>query len=205
MNYSEIKYCDIANGIGARTSLFVSGCRHHCKGCFNEVAWDFSHGKAFTDSVEDDIIKSLKPDYIMGLSILGGEPLEPENQPHLLKLLGRVTDEYPDKSVWLWTGFTFEELVDAVKAAHDGRTDCACRASTPILWDLLWHIDVLVDGRYIDDQRDITLRFRGSPNQRILDMNRSLDELLPIPWSDGPILGTRKWMSDVSRLPKEEV
>ena len=195
MNYAEIKYCDIANGVGARTSLFVSGCRHRCKGCFNEVAWDFGYGGRFDGKVEDAIIDSLSPDYIAGLSILGGEPLEPENQEDVLHLLERVNDEYPEKTVWMWTGFTFEDLVDACRASEGySFRKPHCRAESPILRDLLSHVDVLVDGPYLDDQRDITLRFRGSPNQRILDARKSLAELTPIEWTDGAVMGTRKWM-----------
>lgn len=192
MNYSEIKDCDIANGTGARVSLFVSGCRHHCKGCFNESTWDFDSGKRFTKDTEDMVLRLLDRDYIAGLSVLGGEPLEPENQDRLLRLLERVSDAFPDKDVWMWTGFTFEALMDACEAAERGRK--GNRAATRILWDLLWHVDVLVDGPYIDDQRDITLRFRGSLNQRILDMGKSLDAKGPVEWTDGPVMGTRRWM-----------
>jgi anaerobic ribonucleoside-triphosphate reductase activating protein len=181
MNYAEIKYCDIANGVGARTSLFVSGCRHHCKGCFNEVAWDFGYGGSFDAKVEDAIIDSLKPDYIAGLSILGGEPLEPENQEDVLRLLERVTDEYPEKTVWMWTGFTWEELMGG------------CRASTDMLPEILDCVDVLVDGPFINDQRDITLRFRGSPNQRIIDVTLSILAGKVIPWTDGHVYATRTW------------
>lgn len=182
MNYAEIKYCDIANGVGARTSLFVSGCRHHCKGCFNEVAWDFGYGGSFDEKVVDAIIDSLRPDYIAGLSILGGEPLEPENQEDVLRLLERVNDEYPEKTVWMWTGFTWEELMGG------------CRASTDMLPEILNCVDVLVDGPFINDQRDITLRFRGSPNQRIIDVTLSILAGKVIPWTDGAVMGTRKWM-----------
>ena len=194
MNYSEIKDCDIANGTGARVSLFVSGCRHHCKGCFNESTWDFDSGKRFTRDTEDMVLRLLDRDYIAGLSVLGGEPLEPENQEDVLRLLTRVSDAFPDKDVWMWTGFTFEDLVDACRASEGySFRKPHCRAESPILWDLLWHIDVLVDGRYIDEQRDITLRFRGSPNQRILDACKSLEELTPVEWTDGPVMGSRRW------------
>ena len=195
LNYAEIKYNDIANGVGVRTSLFVSGCRHHCKGCFNEVAWDFGYGGEFTSDVEDAICESLGSPFVDGVSILGGEPLEPENQPHVLWLAERVKGM--GKTVWLWTGFTFEDLVDACRASEGySFRKPHCRAESPILRDLLSHVDVLVDGPYLDDQRDITLRFRGSPNQRILDARRSLAELTPIEWTDGSVMGTRKWMEE---------
>lgn len=189
--YSEIKDCDIANGVGVRVSLFVSGCRHRCKGCFNEVAWPFDSGKPFTKETEDEIVRLLGRDHIAGLSILGGEPLEPENQRDVLRLLERASDAYPDKDVWLWTGFTFEDLMAACSDS-----DATCRAATPVLWDLLRHVDVMVDGLYIDEERDITLRFRGSPNQRILDMQRSLTDNSPMLWTDGSVLGTRKWSEE---------
>lgn len=195
MNYAEIKYCDIANGVGARTSLFVSGCRHHCKGCFNEVAWDFGYGGRFDGKVVDAIIDSLRPDYIAGLSILGGEPLEPENQEDVLRLIERVTDEYPEKTVWLWTGFTWEELMGAVEDYDAGRHS-DCRAASSMLWGILHLIDVLVDGPFINDQRDITLRFRGSPNQRIIDVTESLMGTEVVEWTDGSVMGTRKWMEE---------
>ena len=110
MNYAEIKYCDIANGEGVRTSLFVSGCTHHCKNCFNKIAWDFNYGKEFTESVEDDILKSCEPDYISGVTLLGGEPFEPENQPRLLEFLKKFKEMYPEKNVWCYSGYTYEEL-----------------------------------------------------------------------------------------------
>lgn len=191
MNYSELKPTDIANGTGARVSLFVSGCRHHCKGCFNESTWDFDSGKRFTKDTEDEVLRLLDRDYIAGLSVLGGEPLEPENQEDILRLLERAYDAFPDKDVWLWTGFTFEDLMDACRAVDTGRK--GNRAATEALWYLLWRVDVLVDGPYLDDQRDITLRFRGSPNQRILDMGKSMALGRPIEWTDGPVLGTRRW------------
>lgn len=180
LNYAEIKYNDIANGVGVRTSLFVSGCRHHCEGCFNEIAWDFGCGGEFTGDVEDAICESLGSPFVDGVSILGGEPLEPENQPHVLWLIERVKGM--GKTVWLWTGFTFEELMGG-----------GTRADTTILPELLSHVDVMVDGRYVDDERDITLRFRGSPNQRIIDVPESLATGECVPWSDGRVYATRTW------------
>jgi anaerobic ribonucleoside-triphosphate reductase activating protein len=182
LNYAEIKYCDIANGVGARTSLFVSGCRHHCKGCFNEVAWDFDAGSAFTDEVADEIKASLKTPYVDGLSVLGGEPLEPENQEVLAPFLESVRAEVPDVDVWLWTGFVYEDLMAGTS-----------RASTPVLDRILACVDVLVDGPFLRDLKDITLRFRGSSNQRIIDLTRTREEGRVCLWSDGPVFATRAW------------
>ncbi len=162
MNYAEIKRCDIANGPGVRTSLFVSGCRHRCPFCFNEVAWSFTAGKPFSDATMQELLDSLAPSYIRGITLLGGEPLEPENQPDLLKLVQSVRKQYTDKNVWLYTGFTWEEL-------HDS----SCRAAIDVLDELLSLVDVMVDGRFVQDLKDITLRFRGSSNQRIIDVVKS--------------------------------
>ncbi len=160
MNYAEIKYCDIANGSGVRTSLFVSGCTHHCKGCFNEVAWDFSYGKPFTKEVEDAILSSLAPDYIHGLSLLGGEPMEPVNQRALVPFLRRVKKMYPNKNIWCYTGYTYESDLLLGGRAHCEVTD-----------EMLSYIDVLVDGEFIEAEYDISLKFRGSANQRILHLH----------------------------------
>ena len=164
MNYGEIKKNDIANGLGVRVSLFVSGCRHHCKNCFNSDTWDFSYGKPFTDKTADDIIKAMKPDFINGFSLLGGEPFEPENQPELKKLLRRIKSEFPNKDIWCYTGFLFDEelLGDS-------------RANTENTRELLSYIDVLVDGRFVEQKKDISLKFRGSSNQRIIDVKKSLE------------------------------
>jgi len=182
MNFAEIKYCDIANGTGVRTSLFVSGCRHHCPGCFNEVAWDFMAGKPFTAEVEDRIVDSLQTPYVEGLSILGGEPLEPENQEELLPFLDRVHAAVPNKDIWMWTGFTWEQLMQG-----------DCRARTPQLGRILQHLTVLVDGPFIDNQKDITLRFRGSANQRIIDVTASLETKHVVLWQDGSFFSKRTW------------
>ena len=135
MNYAEIKYCDIANGEGVRTSLFVSGCTHHCKNCFNKIAWDFNYGKEFTESVEDDILKSCEPDYIAGVTLLGGEPFEPENQPRLLEFLKKFKEMYPEKNVWCYSGYTYEELT--------GKKESRCFTDKTL--DMLNLIDILVD------------------------------------------------------------
>lgn len=165
MNYSEIKNCDIANGEGVRVTLFVSGCRHHCPNCFNEVAWSFQAGEPYTKEIEEKILTMLKPDYISGLSLLGGEPFEPENQPDLLRLTQTVRDRYPEKNIWCYSGFTWEELT--------GETPS--RAWTEDCLPLLSTLDVLVDGPFIEELKDITLALRGSSNQRIIDVKKSMD------------------------------
>ena len=170
MNYGEIKKHDIANGRGIRVSLFVSGCRHHCKGCFNPETWSFSYGKEYTSETEKEILESLKPDYIEGLSLLGGEPFEPENQPTLLNLVKNVRKEFPDKTVWCYSGYTFEELSGIIPSP----------AFTEITKELLSLIDILVDGEFILEKKNISLKFRGSENQRILDVKKSLESKSPI-------------------------
>ena len=162
MNYGEIKFYDIADGTGVRTSLFVSGCRNCCEDCFNRETWSFSYGKPYTQETENAIIESLKPDYIAGLSILGGEPFEKENQPAVLKLVARAKKECPDKSVWIYSGFTFEELLGG------------SRASGQTAEEILKLADVLVDGRFDKTKKNISLKFRGSENQRIIDLKPSL-------------------------------
>ena len=182
MNYSAIKHTDIANGVGVRVSIFVSGCRHHCTGCFNSETWDFKSGQFFDDAALSSIIHLLEPDYIDGLSILGGEPLEPENQSGVWRVTTAVKSMYPDKTIWMWTGFTWDEL-----------TALDSRARTNILHHVLDNVDVLVDGRFVLEDRDITLRFRGSPNQRIIDVQQSLEAGHVVDWQDDPICRTRKW------------
>lgn len=171
MNYAEIKKNDIANGEGVRTSLFVSGCRNRCKNCFNAVTWDFLYGKPFDQAVEDDFIASTRPRWISGLSLLGGEPFEPENQAPLLAFLRRFRTALPGKTVWCYTGFTLEELL--------GKSG-ECRACTPHTRELLGLIDILVDGRYVEELADITLAFRGSKNQRVLDLPATLTTGEPV-------------------------
>lgn len=166
MNYGRIKTFDVANGEGIRVSLFVSGCRNHCKGCFNEETWDFNHGEEFTLDTINYIIQQLKPSKVKGLTILGGEPLEPENQMELLRLLTRAKGEYPDKDVWIYTGFTWDEL-----------TVASCRAHTELLPYILKLTDVLVDGKYVESLRDLRLQFRGSSNQRIINVQESLKNI----------------------------
>lgn len=159
MHYGSIKNCDIANGVGVRVTLFVSGCRNRCKNCFQPQTWNFDYGNKFTKDTEDYIIKLLKPDYINGLTVLGGEPFEPENQRELLPFLKRVKENCPDKTIWCFSGFTLEEMQTVGNRCH-----------TEIVNDLLSCIDILVDGRFIEEQKDISLRFRGSRNQRIIEL-----------------------------------
>lgn len=163
MFYGRIKTFDVANGEGIRVSLFVSGCRNHCKNCFNKETWDFSFGKEFAQETMDYIVEKLQPTKVKGLSILGGEPLEPENQETILGVLKALKTKCPDKSIWMYTGFTWEELHSPT-----------CRANTSYLDTLLSHVDVLVDGRFVEEEKDFRLRFRGSRNQRIINCKESL-------------------------------
>ena len=163
MNYGAIKKCDIANGVGVRTVLFVSGCTHHCKGCFQPETWNFDYGERYTKETEDEIIESLRPDYVDGITLLGGEPFEPENQAELLSLAKEYKAAFPKKDLWCYTGFTFEQLFES-----------GCRANTEHTKELVENIDVLVDGRYVEALHDISLQFRGSSNQRIIDVKKTL-------------------------------
>ena len=166
MNYGEIKFTDVANGAGCRTSLFVSGCTHHCKGCFNEMTWDFNYGELYTREVEDDIVESLKPDYIDGLTILGGEPMEIVNQKEIRPLLERIKKEVPKATIWIYSGYLWEELTDpSNKRCHGEDTDA-----------ILSMLDVLVDGEFMLDKKDLMLRFRGSSNQRVIDVKKTLEK-----------------------------
>ena len=163
MNYAEIKNCDIANGPGVRVTLFVSGCTNRCEGCFQPQTWDFGYGEPFTAETEEYIIGLLSKSYIKGLTLLGGEPFEPANQPSLTDFLKKVRKELPDKDVWAFTGFTFEELLTEGAYPH-----------TEVTREMLSLIDVLVDGKFVLAEKDITLRFRGSRNQRVIDITRTL-------------------------------
>ncbi len=160
VHYSAIKYCDIANGTGVRTVLFVSGCRNHCKECFQPETWNFEHGEVFDESVEDKLIESLKPDYVEGITLLGGDPMEEENQSVLLPFLRKIRQRYPDKkTIWAYTGYVLD--VDLVPGGRKFTIDTD---------ELLSYLDVLVDGPFILEQKNIALKFRGSANQRIIDM-----------------------------------
>ena len=160
MNYGTIKNYDIANGTGVRVSLFVSGCRHHCKGCFNSETWDFNYGNPYTKEVEAQILEALKPTYIQGFSLLGGEPFEPENQKELAGLLQKIKESYPEKNVWCYTGYLYD--VDLIPGG---------KVYTEYTDKMLTCIDTLVDGEFIEAEKDLTLEFRGSRNQRILHLN----------------------------------
>jgi anaerobic ribonucleoside-triphosphate reductase activating protein len=173
MYYGELKKCDIANGTGVRVTLFVSGCTNRCEDCFQPQTWDFCYGQQFTTETEEKILKLLAPSYIRGLTVLGGEPFEPKNQVELLPFIKKVRKLYPSKDIWVFSGFTYEELND--KAAYP---------YTSVTQELLSNIDVLVDGRYVDRLRNISLRFRGSENQRLIDLNKTREEGRIILWND---------------------
>ncbi|MCD8369602.1 MAG: anaerobic ribonucleoside-triphosphate reductase activating protein [Clostridiales bacterium] len=164
MNVAEIKSCDIANGPGVRVSLFVSGCPHHCLGCFNEEAWDFDYGVPFTGEKEDEILRFLSPDYIEGLTLLGGEPMDPRNQAELLPFIRRVRAQFPKKTIWCFTGYDFD------------RDILGRMMKTEVTRQLVSMFDVMVDGPFVIARKNLSLQFRGSENQRILDVPRSLAE-----------------------------
>ena len=172
MHFASIKNCDIANGVGVRISLFVSGCTHHCHNCFNQEAWDFNYGQQFTKTQEDQIIDLLKPDYIAGLSLLGGEPMEDLNQKGLLPFVKRVKEIYPNKTIWCYSGYTYEYLLEKIKTQEYTK-------------ELLSLIDVLVDGKYVEELHDLSLRFRGSSNQRIIDVPKTLQQNKIVLWQEG--------------------
>lgn len=173
MNYAVIKKFDIANGPGVRVSLFVSGCRHRCKNCFNSEAWDFSYGAPFTKEVEKEIICALEPDYIEGFSLLGGEPFEPENQEALADFLTELKSKLPQKTVWCYTGFDYDKQL---LAGSVGNIETVKK--------MLSSIDVLVDGKFVEELKSPDLIFRGSSNQRIIDVKKSL-EANQVIWLDG--------------------
>jgi anaerobic ribonucleoside-triphosphate reductase activating protein len=174
MHYANVKTCTIENGVGVRTSLFVSGCTHRCKNCFNREAWDFEYGKPFDEEAQAMVIDSLRPAYVKGLTVLGGEPMEPANQRALLPFLRRVREELPDKTVWMYTGDVYEELLDGPR-------------TTEVTKELLGLVDVLVDGPFVDHLKDITLKFRGSSNQRIIDLDATRATGVVTAWHDQPI------------------
>ena len=160
MNFADLRPIDVANGPGIRVSLFVSGCTHHCKECFNPETWDFAYGSAFTGAEVQAVLKHLAPAHIRGLSLLGGEPFDPRNQQTVLELVKRVREEYPRKDVWCYTGYLFEALRDGKVGSHSR--------------ELLEQLDVLVDGPFVIEKKDLSLRFRGSSNQRLIDVPASL-------------------------------
>lgn len=173
MNYAVIKNCDIANGPGVRVSLFVSGCTHRCKGCFNEVAWDFDYGQPFTQETINLILEMLAPPHMKGLTILGGEPFEPSNQAPVLNLLRKIKERYPEKSIWAFSGYLFD------KDILSGRL-----GPWEITQEYISYLDVLVDGPFVEEKKDLSLRFRGSSNQRIIDVPASLEAGEIVHWND---------------------
>lgn len=173
MHYATIKNCDIANGPGVRVSLFVSGCTHRCKGCFNEVAWDFTYGEPFTRETIDRILQMLKPDYIRGLTLLGGEPFEPQNQPAIVELLRQIKTQYPHKSIWAFSGYLFDKDILSGRLGPKEVTE-----------EYLSYLDVLVDGPFIEEKKNLSLRFRGSENQRLIDVPASLKTGNVVLWEE---------------------
>ena len=175
MNYAEIKWTDIANGEGVRISLFVSGCTHHCKNCFNQIAWDFNYGRPFDEDIQREIFDKLGASYIAGLSLLGGEPLEPQNQKALLPFVKEVRKKYPEKTIWCYTGYTLNpetgELFEKNK-------------NTAATKELISLFNVLVDGPFVEELKKITLLFRGSSNQPVLDVKKSISEKKPVLYLD---------------------
>lgn len=170
MNYATIKNCDIANGPGVRVSLFVSGCTHRCPGCFNEVAWDFDYGEPFTEEVMDRILEMLRPSYVRGLTLLGGEPFEPRNQGAVVELLRKIKKEMPEKSIWAFSGYLFDK---DILSGRLGDTS-----------EYVSYLDVLVDGPFIQEKKNLSLRFRGSENQRLIDVPASLAAGEIVLWQD---------------------
>ena len=170
MNYAQLRPIDVANGPGVRVSLFVSGCTHACPGCFNPEAWDFGYGQPFTQTEAEQVLDALAKPYVKGLSLLGGEPFHPRNQKTVLDLVRQVRERFPNKDVWCYTGYLYEDLL-ADRVGEYGRA-------------LLEQLDVLVDGPFIEAQKDLTLRFRGSANQRIIDVPASLREKTVLLWDD---------------------
>ncbi len=173
MYYGEIKNCDIANGVGVRVTLFVSGCTNKCWGCFQPQTWDFEYGQPFTAETEDELMRLLRPAYIKGLTLLGGEPFEPDNQRALLPFIKRVRSELPEKDIWVFSGFTYEEL--NTPGAHP---------SCEVTAEMLSLIDILVDGRYEEELKNISLKFRGSSNQRIIDLKKTRESGEVVLWDE---------------------
>ncbi len=178
MNYATIKNCDIANGPGVRVSLFVSGCTHRCPGCFNQEAWDFGYGTAFTQETIDTILTMLKPSHIKGLTLLGGEPFEPQNQGAIVELLRQIKKLYPDKSIWAFSGYLFDKDILAKRLGP-----------WEITQEYLNYLDVLVDGPFVEAKKNLSLRFRGSENQRLIDVPASLKLGQIVLWEDWQAAG----------------
>ena len=173
MNYCNIKKWDIADGVGVRVTLFVSGCTHHCKGCFQPETWDFEYGKPFTKEVEDELLEALDHDYIDGLTLLGGEPFEPDNQRALVPFLRRFKEKFPEKDIWAYSGYTLDE-----ELLKDSRARCE------VTEEMLSYINVLVDGEFVQEKRNISLQFRGSENQRLIDVPKTLETKEIVLWGE---------------------
>ncbi len=183
MNYATIKTNDVANGEGVRVSLFVSGCTHRCKDCFNSEAWDFGYGQPFGEEQIEFILKALNKPHIRGLSLLGGEPFEPQNQPEVLRLLRRFKEKFPQKDVWCYSGYDFEKDISALKLGNPEITK-----------EMLSYIDILVDGRFVSELKNLNLRFKGSSNQRIIDVKKSLQKGEVVLWDGDETLDKlSKW------------
>jgi anaerobic ribonucleoside-triphosphate reductase activating protein len=177
MNYAKIKNFDVSNGPGVRVSLYVSGCRNHCKNCFNPETWDFAYGEPFTKQVEDEIINDLKPDFIKGMTVLGGDPFEPENAKCLAPFIERVRAAYPDKSIWCFTGYDFVNDITAFK-----------RVDKETTMRILSCLDVMVDGRFVEELKDLNLLFRGSSNQRIILVKPTLESGKVVLWDEKTVV-----------------
>ena len=172
MNYADIKKYDIANGPGVRVSIFVSGCTHHCKGCFNEEAWDFNYGQKFDEEKEEEVLKALEPDYIKGLSLLGGEPFELSNQKGLLPVIKKAKEKYPNKEIWCYSGYLFDkDIIENMSVKYD------------VTKEMLKNIDFIVDGEFDETKKKPDLQFKGSTNQRIIDVQKSLKEKKVVLWN----------------------
>lgn len=175
MKYATVKWTDIANGEGVRISLFVSGCTHHCKNCFNKIAWDFDYGEPFDEKIQEEILLRLGESFIDGLSLLGGEPFEPQNQEGLLPFVKEAKRRYPQKQIWCYTGYVFDPVSGELEEKEKNTKDTK---------ELLSLIDILVDGAFVEELKNIRLKFRGSENQRVLDVQRSLQEKAPVLYLD---------------------
>lgn len=175
MNYAKIKKCDVANGPGVRVSLFVSGCNHKCKNCFNQEAWNFEYGNQFTEKEEKQILEDLKPEYVAGLSLLGGEPFEKTNQEGLVPLIKKVKQTYPDKKIWCYTGFTFDKQILGKMIGEENRETTK---------EMLNNIDYIVDGKFVEELKNPSLKFRGSSNQRIIDVKKSMEQNQVVLWEE---------------------
>ncbi len=172
MNYGNIKYHDVADGIGIRTTLFVSGCTHRCKGCFQPETWDFNYGEPYTEEVEERILDTMKEPFVHGLTVLGGEPFEPSNQKQIVKLFRKMRERYPNKTIWCYSGYTWEEL--------NGSSRARCEVTD----EMISYIDVLVDGEFVESLRNLLLKFKGSSNQRVIDVKKTLEAGKVILWDD---------------------